>query len=163
VPQGFRLWTARFHAAEWLAFGLAALLMIRIVRPVVSAKRAAPVVSESLYNAGLWARANLPPGCVDYLVGQDFTAYWLHLAVLGNPRMSSRTGNNETFESQAAIIRWLTPGGLPYAVAELPALPRDVRNELDVMASFGDAAVVRRRGPASCAEASAPRSGGRIG
>jgi len=53
-------------------------------------------------------------------------------------------------------VRWLTPNGLPYALVDLPALPRDVRSELDVMQSFGTAAIARRRGPSACA--AAPRA-----
>jgi hypothetical protein len=109
-----------------------------------------PAVSLPLYDAGRWARTHLPTACIEYLVGDDETAYWLHLAVLGNPRMSARTGDNATYEPTDAILRWLTPGGLPYAIADLPALPRSVRDELDIMQSFGTAAVVRRRGAASC-------------
>ena len=47
-------------------------------------------------------------------------------------------------------MRWLTPNGLPYAIADLPALPKDVREELDVIQPFGTAAVVRRRGASAC-------------
>ena len=109
-----------------------------------------PAVSLPLYDAGRWARAALPAGCIEYLVGDDETAYWLHLAVLGNPRMSDRTGNNATYEPNDAVMRWLTPNGLPYAIADLPALPKDVREELDVIQPFGTAAVVRRRGASAC-------------
>lgn len=112
-----------------------------------------PAVSVPLYDAGRWARANLPVGCIEYLVGDDETSYWLHLAVLGNPRMSDRTGDNATYEPDDAVLRWLTPNGLPYGIADLTALPRDVREELDVVRSFGTAAVVRRRGPSTCADA----------
>jgi hypothetical protein len=111
-----------------------------------------PAVSAPLYAAGRWARANLPPGCIEYLVGDDETAYWLHLAVLGNPRMVPRSGDDSTYEPKDALVRWLTPNGLPYAIADLPALPRDVRNDLDIVQRFGTAAVVRRRGPYACTE-----------
>ena len=84
-------------------------------------------------------------------MSDDETAYWLHLAVLGNPRAGERTGNNATYEPTDALVRWLTPNGLPYAIADLPTLPRDVRNELDIVQQFGTAAVARRRGPSSCA------------
>jgi hypothetical protein len=70
--------------------------------------------------------------------------------VLGNPRMSARTGDNSTYEPNDAIVRWLTPGGLPYAIADLPALPRGVRDDLDIVRQFGTAAIARRRGAASC-------------
>jgi hypothetical protein len=112
-----------------------------------------PAVSRPLELAGEWARANVSPSCVEYLVPDDETAYWLHLAMLGNPRMSARTGDNATYELTPALVRWLTPGGLPYAIADLPALPRGVRDELNVIARFDTAAVVKRRGPSTCAEA----------
>ena len=83
-------------------------------------------------------------------MSDPFTGYWLHLAVLGNPRMSARTGNPATFDRTAAIVRWLSPGGYPYAIADLSTLPSDVRSDLDVVADFGTAAVVKRRGPSSC-------------
>jgi hypothetical protein len=107
-------------------------------------------VSLPLYEAGMWARVNVPPQCIEYLVGDDETAYWLHLAVLGNPRMSPRTGDNSTYEPDDAVLRWLTPNGLPYGIADLAALPRGVRDELDIVQRFGTAAIVKRRGPASC-------------
>ena len=68
-----------------------------------------PVVSNELFAAGLWARTHVPVGCVDYLVGNEYTAYWLHLAVLGNPRISSRTGDDDTFLTQPSMARWLAP------------------------------------------------------
>jgi hypothetical protein len=138
-------------AAAWL---LAAVLLIVVARPLAKSPRLLhplpPATSMPLYDAGRWARAHLSPGCVEYLVGDDETAYWLHLAVLGNPRMSGRTGDNSTYEPKDAVVRWLTANGLPYAIADLPALPRDVRDELDVVQPFGTAAVVKRRGPAAC-------------
>jgi len=111
---------------------------------------ARPAVSQPLFLAGTWAREHVPPSCVEYLVGDGYTAYWLHLSVLGNQWMSPRTGDNSTFSQRDAIVRWLTPGGLAYAVADLPALPADVRRDLDIIASFGSAAVAKRRGPSSC-------------
>ncbi len=128
--------------------------MALVARPLVNAPARLhplpPAVSLPLYDAGRWARIHVPAGCVEYLVGDDETAYWLHLAVLGNPRMSDRTGNNATYEPNDAVLRWLTPNGLPYAIADLSALPRDVREELDVIQPFGTAAVVRRRGASAC-------------
>jgi hypothetical protein len=139
-------------AIAWL---LTAGLSLVVARSVAGAPRSLalevrPAVSRPLELAGEWARANLPRSCVEYLVGDDETAYWLHLAVLGNPRMSPRTGENDTYALVPALVRWLTPGGLPYAIADLPALPRDVRDELDVIERFDTAAVVRRHGPTSC-------------
>lgn len=109
-----------------------------------------PAISRPIEQAGKWAAINLPPACIDYLVPDVETAYWLHLAVLGNPRMSPRTGDDDTYELKKALVRWLTPGGLPYAIVDLPAVPSDVRGELDVVHRFGNAAVARRRGLATC-------------
>jgi hypothetical protein len=137
-----------------IAWAVVVVAFAVAARPLLASPRRLhplpPAVSLPLYDAGRWARANLPAGCIDYLVGDDETAYWLHLAVLGNPRMSPRTGDNATYEPKDAIVRWLTPGGLQYAIADLPELPRTVRDELDIVQQFGTAAVVRRRGTASC-------------
>ena len=47
-------------------------------------------------------------------------------------------------------MRWILPGGLPYAITnDLDALPRDIRANVDVVARFGQAAVVKRRGSAA--------------
>jgi asparagine N-glycosylation enzyme membrane subunit Stt3 len=132
----------RKSAATVIAWLVLLTLAIRVGRPAVAAPRPVPVLSESLYRAGLWARANVPPDCVEYLVGHPDAAYWLHLAVLGNPRISARTGRDDTYDPKTAIVRWLTPGSLRYGIADLRTLPRDVRADLHVIADFGDAAVV---------------------
>lgn len=110
-----------------------------------------PAVSESLYLAGEWARVHVDPACVDYIVPRDDTAYWLHLSVLGNRRISERTADDSTFIPRDAIIRWINHGGLPYAVADLGTIPRDVLEGTDELARFGSAVVIRRRGASSCA------------
>jgi len=136
------------RALFWLP---AALLMIPLVRLVATTPRSSPVVSNALQDAGRWARMNVPPACVDYLVADDDSAYWLHLVVLGNSRSTRRSLAAETFEPQKALVRWILTGGLPYAiVADLDALPRDIRTNVDVLARFGPAAVIRRRGESSC-------------
>jgi hypothetical protein len=142
-------WTtpARERLAGWVALAACAFLA---VRPLASAPPPTRAVSEPLYRAGAWAREHVPASCVEYLVADPATAYWLHLSVLGNRRMSARTGDNATFDRTQAIVRWLTPGGLPYAVADLPSLPSDVRSDLEIVADFGSAAVVKRRSAASC-------------
>jgi hypothetical protein len=144
------------RSASPAAWGLVAVAAVVVFRPLVLYPQRLhpqpPAISAPLYEAGRWARAHVPPACVEYLVGDDETAYWLHLAVLGNPRVWSRSADNSTYEPVAALVRWLTPNGLPYAIADLPALPRDVREDLDVMRRFDTAAVVRRRGPWTCAE-----------
>jgi hypothetical protein len=134
----------RAEQAAWIVAALAAALA---VPHVARMPRQPPTVSESLYEAGRWARANLPAECVDYLVSDELTAYWLHLAVLGSRRISARTADNRTFMPREAILRWILPGGLPFAVADLDALPRDIRDGTDQLARFGNAVVIERRGP----------------
>lgn len=148
-------WTAVVPARrrQW-AWAFLALLAIVIAGPVASAPRPQPIVSQAVYDAGQWARANLPPRCVDYFVADSNAAYWLHVAVLGNLRDSARTREKDTFEKTSAIVRWILPGGLPYAIVEdFSALPRDLRTSVDVVSRFGPAAVIKRRGVASCADA----------
>ncbi|MEQ1908573.1 MAG: hypothetical protein ABMA15_07105 [Vicinamibacterales bacterium] len=145
----FARWEAR---SAWLMLGAVFVLVAWPLWKTPSALHPKPpAVSAPLFEAGVWARDNLPVGCVEYLVGDDETAYWLHLAVLGNPRISDRTGDNSTYEPKDAVLRWLTPNGLPYAIADLGALSRDVRSDLEIVRAFGTAAVVRRRGLSTCA------------
>jgi hypothetical protein len=111
-----------------------------------------PTVSESLYQAGRWAREHAPdPSCIDYIVGDNHTAYWLHLAVTGNRRMSARTADDRTYDTRDEILRWIQAEGLPYAVADLATVPKDVLDENDELARFGSAVVIKRRGASACA------------
>jgi hypothetical protein len=132
----------------WLSLVLVAL---GAGRAMATAPRVAPVVTQPVFLAGSWAQAHLPRACVDYLVADGYTGYWLHLAMLGNPRAAGRTLVDDTFEPRQAIVRWIVPGGLPYAIADnLEALPRDVRTNVDILARFGPAAVLKRRGASAC-------------
>jgi hypothetical protein len=136
-------------AVLWL---LLAVFGIIGARTALQVPRPTPTISESLLRAGLWARANANAGCVDYLVADGYTAYWLHLAVLGNARAAARSLENDTYELPPALVRWIEPGGLPYAIVEdFSALPKDIRDNVDVAARFGRTAVVKRRGAVSCA------------
>jgi hypothetical protein len=108
------------------------------------------VVTEPVLQAAAWARRHTSPACIDYLTQDGYTAYWLHLAVFGNARASGRAMDDDTFEPKKALVRWILPGGLPYAITDdFEALPRDVRSGVDVLARFGSAAVVKRRGSAA--------------
>jgi len=136
------------RAALWL---LVAVFGIIVARSALRAPRPTPTISESLLRAGRWARANANAECVDYLVADGYSAYWLHLAVLGNARAAARSLENDTYELPSALVRWIEPGGLPYAIVEdFSALPKDIRDNVDVAAQFGRTAVVKRRGAASC-------------
>ena len=136
------------RAVLWL---LLAVFSVTVARTTMQVPRPTPTISESLLRAGRWTRANANAGCVDYLVADGYTAYWLHLAVLGNARAAARSLENDTYELPPALVRWIEPGGLPYAIVEdFSALPRDIRDNVDVAARFGRTAVVKRRGAASC-------------
>jgi hypothetical protein len=129
-----------------------AVLTIGIVaaRHVAAIPRPLPIVSTDLWTAGQWARSHVPRECVDYLVGNEYTAYWLHLAVLGNPRISARTGDDDTFRTQPTMARWLIPGTPCYAIARLHVLPDEIRNDVIILQQFGDAAILERRAPSAC-------------
>ena len=134
-----------------LPWALVGILAIAIARPLVAAPRPKPIVSQPLYLSGQWARANVDPACVDYLVNNVYTAYWLHISVLGNARAAPRSGDDDTYQPRQTLNRWILGGGVPYAIAEnFEGLPKDIRSIVDVIARFGPAAVVKRRGPSSC-------------
>jgi hypothetical protein len=132
-----------------IAWALVVLLGILIARQVTPSP--VPIVSESVYLAGQWARTHVQPACVDYLVANGNTGYWLHLAVLGNPRTTARMADRDTFDPRKAVIRWIYPDGLPFAIVDdVSALPKDIRDNVDILARFDRSAVLKRRGPSSC-------------
>jgi hypothetical protein len=134
-------------APAWIA---TALVGAAAGAPVLAAPRPRPVVTEPVLRAAEFARTLTSPNCIDYLTQDGYTAYWLHLAVFGNARASGRAMNDDTFEPKKALVRWILPGGLPYAITDnFDALPRDIRDNVDVLAQFGSAAVVKRRGSAA--------------
>jgi hypothetical protein len=114
-------------------------------------------LKEDVHRAGLWARDHVPAACVDYLVPHWVTAYWLHLDVLGNPRLTERM-EQETFEYRISLGRWILPGGLPYGVAEdVDRLPPDVRQNIRILERFNAAAVIERTdGKSRCDDRSLP-------
>lgn len=142
---------ARLKWRATYAWATTGILTAAVVHQVARLPGSRRVISEPLVLASQWARAHVDPGCVDYLVGDEDTAYWLHLAALGNRRMSARTGDNNTFDPHKALVRWVFPDGLRFAIAEdFEALPRDVRDNVDVLARFPPAAVVKRHGRGAC-------------
>lgn len=112
-------------------------------------------VNESLYEVGLWAKGHLPNGCVDYLVDNWVTAYWLHVNVLRNPRVSQRTETivnvADFYALQDSPARWDNPGGLPFAIiSDLRAVPPDVRSRLEVLYESPPSAIVQRSDKSTC-------------
>ncbi len=146
-------WREALRPAVAARYGWAVIILATLAagRSLLQAAPVKPVVTQPVFLAGDWARTHLPPACIDYLVADGYTGYWLHLAVLGNPRAAGRALDNDTFEPAKATVRWILPGGLPYAIAgDFDALPRDIRTNVDVLARFGPAAVLQRRGPSAC-------------
>jgi len=119
-------------------------------RPALVAPRAVPVVSEDLQAAGKWARANGSAACADYLVAEAETAYWLHLAVLGNPRASVRMVEIDRYDPRSAVGPWITGEHRTFAIADLRSLPDEVRSRIEIRAQFGDAAAIARPGTSNC-------------
>ena len=146
LSAGSRRWRER-RRVEGAPLGwiVAAILVVIAVRPALTAPRVIPVVNLDLYEAGKWTRANVGQTCVDYLVADAETAYWLHLAVLGNPRASERMTEIDRYDPRAAMAPWITAEGRSYAVADLRLLPDEVRSRVDLVAQYGSAAVIRRR------------------
>ena len=131
--------------SDSLGWIVAAALLVLAARPALAAPRNVPVVSDDLYQAGKWLRANGGSQCADYLVGDAETAYWLHLAVLGNPRSSPRTRELDRFDPRAVMAPWITAEGRNYAIADLRLLPDEVRAHVDMAAQFNTAAVIKAR------------------
>lgn len=130
--------------ADWTAMALVWIVGARLAAGFAVP---APLVSLDLFAAGHWARANLPPDEVEYVVASGDTAYWLHLAVLGQPRASARTAELDHFAANGAIGRWIDGTSLEYGIAEHALLPREVRERTDEVRRFGQAVVIRRRSP----------------
>jgi hypothetical protein len=138
------------------SLGAAAIVLaltVSAVRSAIHLPRPKPAVSQPLFLAADWARRHLKPECVDYVVNNVYSAYWLHIAMLRNARAAPRSVDDDTYQPEQGRVRWIQPDGLPYAIAEdFGQLPRDLRTNVDVVARFGSAAVVKRRGRAACAE-----------
>jgi hypothetical protein len=139
--------------ASRLAWAVAAIVAVAVARPLAAMPRPRPVVTEPVLQAAMWARSKMPPVCIDYLTSDLYTAYWLHVAVFGQPRASGRALNDDTFDTRKSLERWILATGLPLGVTDdFEALPRDIRTNVDVLRRFGPAAVVKRRGAAACAQ-----------
>jgi hypothetical protein len=133
-----------------LGWMLASVLVVAAVRPALTVPRALPVVDLDLYDAGKWVRANVGQTCVDYLVRDAETAYWLHLAVLGNPRSTARMEEIDRYEPRAAMGPWLATEGRGYAIADARVLPDEVRSRVEIDQQFGNALVIKRPGAVTC-------------
>jgi hypothetical protein len=139
----------RLPAFTLPAASAAAILVLTAgLREAAGVPTPPPLVSVDLDAAARWARAHLQPACVDYIVDNAEQAYWLHLAVMGQPRSSPRTADIDGYTTNRAIGRWLEGDALPYAIARRELLPGEVLREVETVVSFGDAVVIQRRGVA---------------
>ena len=136
---------AASHAGDTAGWVVAAAILAVTARPALNPPRPIPVVNSDLNAAGKWLRANGGASCSDYLVADAETAYWLHLAVLGNPRASERMREIDRYDPRAAVAPWITSEGRRYAIADLRLLPDEVRSRSRVAAEFGSAAVITLR------------------
>jgi hypothetical protein len=135
-------------AVAWVAvMMIASFASYRIAKT----PRPAPIVTRSTWQAGLWAREHLARDCVDYLVADGYTGYWLHLAVLDNPRGTPRFDDPATFDPQQAIARWVDVDGLPYAIVDdRRGFSKALFNGTDTLARFDQSLVIKRRGASTC-------------
>ena len=145
VLAAYTLWRLA-RGQQTIGWLIAAALMVAAVRPALIAERSIPVIDLDLNAAGQWLRSNGGAACSDYLVADAETAYWLHLAVLGNPRSGERMRELDRYEPRAAIAPWITAEGRSYALADLRLLPDEVRNRVQIVREFGKAAVIARPG-----------------
>ena len=139
------VWRGGLAPATWNAV-IAVTLFAVATRDVSHVSRHSPDISADMWRAGLWARDHLPGHCVDYLVGNEYTAYWLHLAVLRNSRADARSTTNETYLTQPTVARWLVDRGVPYAIADLAFLPAEIRARTRDLYQVGGAVVIARDG-----------------
>jgi hypothetical protein len=142
--------------ARWTAAVAPVLVAGLLLQGRVPVRRQLGSITEPALAAGEWAREHLPPACVDYFSSYWLTGYWLHLDVLGNPRISARM-RGETFEFRDSVGKWIEGRGLPYGfVEDLDVIPRDARVDMIAVRRFGRAAVVRNLRPAPCTETPPP-------
>ena len=144
---GMRLHASFAGRAAWVV--VAAGLLATTVR-FATMERPSPAITENAFRAGEWARDHVPVSCIEYLVPKDATSYWLHLAVLRNGMQAPRGATPPVFDFTQAIVRWLMDDSHPFAIADLTVTPREVREEIDVMARFGEIVVGQRRGAVGC-------------
>ncbi len=140
-------------AARLIMATAASVVAVTAARNVASIPEPPIMVSMDLVRGGQWARERLPLPCVDYIVGNAETAYWLHLAVLGQPRSSPRTADIDDYRVNQTIGNWIEGDGLPYGIADTALLPSVVREATTVLHRVGHVTIIERndrRGLAAC-------------
>jgi len=144
-----RLTSRRAALASASAFAPLIVGVLLLVGRVPVTRQVGPIV-PSARDAAVWVRARTAPACVDYFTTHWLTGYWLHLDVLGNPRVSDRM-RAETFEFRDTIGKWIEGRGLPYGIVEdLSALPHELRPDVTPVYRAGRFVVIRNHRPAPC-------------
>jgi hypothetical protein len=147
------IWRLAFHGGRADRYAWIAVIVIGAAAVARDAgiPRPHPIVTETTYQAGRWARAHVDPACVDYLVADGYTGYWLHLAVLDNPRDTPRMADPKTFEPGDALARWIETDGLPFAIVDdARGFSAALFTSTDTLAEFGPSQVIKRHGRAIC-------------
>lgn len=133
-------------AAAVLPVAIAGLL----VAGRVPLRRERGSLSLPARDVALWARDHVPPACIDYFSRYWLTGYWLHLDVLGNPRLSDRM-RDETFDFPDVAAKWIEGRGLPFAIVEdMQAIPREIRGDMVPLHQSGSFVLVRNQRPGAC-------------
>jgi hypothetical protein len=158
IPERF------WQPARRKAWGVSAMVLpVAVLALVVGRKPTLDwpsAIREPFYEAGLWARQQLPNGCVDYVFGRwpahRVTVLWMEVNVFGNPMESSRTNRSiDKFRHRHnGRDPWTDPEMMPFAiVGDWPALPRAAKDQYVVlyMSTDGSSTVVQRRGAANSA------------
>ena len=145
AAAGLGVVLARIPGRQAVGAWSAALVTVGIgLRAATALPLPPPIVSVDLDAAGRWARANLRAECVDYVVRDAEQAYWLHLAVMGQPRSSARTADIDGYTANRAVGRWIDGTAPPYAIAARELLPGEVLETAEVIRIFGTAVIVKR-------------------
>ena len=149
------MWIAAVVTSRRSALASAASYAPIVVAVLLLAGRAplsrqtGPIVPAAR-DAAVWVRERTSPECVDYFTAHWLTGYWLHLDVLGNPRVSDRM-RAETFEFRDTVGKWIEGRGLPYGIVEdLSGLPRELRPDVTPVHRVGRFVVIRNHRPARC-------------
>jgi hypothetical protein len=146
----------RIHAMPWIArrqtlvaWAMVAIVGVTLTRGLAAHRLPPPTITQDLFLAGRWARAHVPVNCVEYFVPNDSTAYWLQYSVLGNAMIQPGVPL-PVLVFRDNVERWIARTAHPFAIADLAVLPRDVRDEIEVLAKFGEIVVGKRRGATGC-------------
>lgn len=139
------VWQRYMRHAAWGTGAVLVVLAVLLWRSDLPTRPLSSPITADVHQAGRWARAHLPPTCVDYLVPHWMTAYWLHIDTLGNARASARVTEHDPYDFRSSLARWIDDSSLRYAIVEdWHLVPSDIRARTETRAAFGRASVVER-------------------